>query len=115
MKLDAVVSETDFLRFALCPGCGHGQASRAPHCERCGHRPLERGTSAGCGTILTFTTVYRAPSAAFRQQVPYTLVLVDMDEGFRLLMTLHGTQEPTIGQRVRVVANTDATPMAVLA
>jgi uncharacterized OB-fold protein len=54
--------------------------------------------------VLSHTTVHRAPSAAFREQTPYVIALVDMDEGFRLMVNVQGGSEApvAIGARVRI-------------
>jgi uncharacterized OB-fold protein len=43
--------------------------------------------------------VTRAPSEALRAHAPYLIVLVDADEGFRLMA--HGAPQLGIGARVR--------------
>jgi uncharacterized OB-fold protein len=90
------------LRYCRCQACGHAQAGSGPFCIRCGHAALDASLAVGGGTIVSITTVHRAPSEAFRAQVPYTLALVDADEGFRLLATVRAAPAPTIGQRVRL-------------
>lgn len=104
------------LVFARCRACGHAQAGHGPYCIRCGHAGHDEAVSAGLGTIASFTTVQRAPSDAFRARVPYTLALLDLDEGVRLLVHLHGIDEPAIGLRVRLQWSKDGTePQAVAA
>jgi uncharacterized OB-fold protein len=49
--------------------------------------------------VYALTAVTRAPSEAFRALVPYTLVLVDLDEGPRVMA--HGVPGLHIDQRVR--------------
>ncbi len=94
---------TDLLGYARCPRCGHVQAGDAAHCARCGQAGLEHAISAGHGRIHSWTTVHRAPSAAFKDRVPYTIVLVDMEEGHRLMAVLQGLQEPAMEQPVHLV------------
>jgi uncharacterized OB-fold protein len=43
--------------------------------------------------------VYRAPTEALRSHAPYTVMLIDADEGFRLMA--HGEGTLRIGDRVR--------------
>ena len=54
--------------------------------------------SRGEGTVFAVTVVARAPSDEFRALAPYTLVLVDLDEGFRLMG--HAVPGVAIGDRV---------------
>ena len=103
------------LHYAVCCRCGHAQAGGRSHCLRCGRNALEPRVSMGNGSITTFTTVYRPPNPSFRSRAPYVIVLVDMAEGYRLMLNLRSTQEPTIGQRVQVVFGDDGLPAAVAA
>jgi uncharacterized OB-fold protein len=54
--------------------------------------------------VYAVTVVHRAPSAAFRADVPYAVALVDLDEGFRMLANVVGgaPADVAIGDRVRV-------------
>ena len=100
----------DELRYQRCTACAQAQFPPRGACTRCGG-PLAWAVSAGRGSIHSHTRVERAPSAAFKADLPYVLVLVDMDEGFRLLLTLREPNAaPTIGQRVRVVFEATADP-----
>ena len=93
----------DEVRYQHCAACARAQFPPRGACAHCGG-PLAWAVSAGRGSIHSYTRVARAPSAAFKADLPYVMLLVDMDEGFRLLLTLRDPQaEATIGQRVRVV------------
>lgn len=48
--------------------------------------------------------MHRAPTAAFKGDVPYIIVLVDMEEGFRLMVNVQGggATPVTIGQAVKI-------------
>lgn len=61
--------------------------------------------SKGAGNIHSLTHVHRAPSPAFIEDVPYTLALVDLDEGFRLMACVRGErhEEAKIGDRVHII------------
>jgi uncharacterized protein len=84
--------------YQLCADCGRVQTLARHACRGCGSTHLEWRTSAGHGTVFATTVVRRAPSPAFQPLVPYTLALVDLDEGARLM----GHAEPgvAIGDRV---------------
>lgn len=53
------------------------------------------------GEVYAMTTVTRAPTEDFRNLAPYTLVLVNLQEGARVMG--HGEPDLVIGDRV--VAN----------
>lgn len=93
------------LIFQRCLSCGEAQFYPRPHCARCHGNKLRFETSSGRGTIHTFTIVHRAPTAAFKARVPYVIALVDLEEGFRLMVNLPGAEATAaaIGQAVRIV------------
>lgn len=65
-----------------------------------GATELEWRISAGLGTVHAVTVVHP------RDQAPYNVVLVDMDEGFRLMSRVEGdpARPPRIGMRVKARA-----------
>ena len=69
----------------FCPGCGAGDPKSC--------------TAAGEGSVYAMSMVHRTPSDALREYVPYLIVLIDADEGFRLMA--HGDPALAIGDRVR--------------
>jgi len=92
------------LRFQRCQHCDHVQIIPRALCEKCHRSELKWHPSGGQGTILSYTEVFRAPLPAFKATVPYFVALVDMDEGFRLMVNI---RKPTIapvaiGQRVTI-------------
>lgn len=87
------------VRYQRCAACGHAQTLARHACQRCGHEDLRWHDAAGTATVRAATVVARAPSDDFRPLAPYTLVIVELDEGPRLMgHALPGVQ---IGQRVR--------------
>lgn len=87
------------LRYQRCTACGHAQLQARPFCVRCGGTPVW-AMSRGFGTVYALTRVERAPTPAFAALVPYSILLVDLDEGFRMMA--HGETGLAIGNRVRV-------------
>ena len=92
------------LRYQRCARCGQAQRIPRALCESCRHPQLEWLDSARMGRILSFTVVHRAPSEAFRAETPYVIAIVDMDEGFRLMVNIEGgaAAQPAIGRAVRI-------------
>lgn len=86
------------LRFQACPDCGAAQTLARYACRSCGQTRLEWRGAAGRGTVYATTTVTRAPSEEFRSLAPYVLVLVELDEGPRVMG--HATHGAAIGDRV---------------
>jgi uncharacterized OB-fold protein len=87
------------LRYQRCPACGAVQFYPRPFCVRCGNTP-GWAVSDGLGTIYAATRVSRAPTPDFAALAPYDILLVDLDEGFRMMA--HGVPGLAIGERVRL-------------
>lgn len=92
------------LRYQICADCGAVQRIPRSVCTHCHGLRLDWNESAGLGTVLSHTTVHRAPTPAFKTETPYVIALVDLDEGFRLMVNTRGGANPplAIGQRVRI-------------
>lgn len=73
-------------------------------CDQCLSENLVWTEVTGRGTVESYSTVYRAFSADFKQDVPYTVALVRLDEGILLLTWLTGVEPDAaeIGQSVEV-------------
>jgi len=56
--------------------------------------------SQGRGRVYALTRVERAPTDEFRALAPYVILLVDLDEGYRMMA--HGAPDLAIGDRVVV-------------
>ena len=74
-------------------------------CPATGGRDLEWIESSGKGRVWTYSHVH-VPfcGAEWEDQLPYTVVLVDLDEGPRMLSRLIGEDRESVraGARVRV-------------
>lgn len=90
---------TGVLRYERCGACGRASTGQRFACTACGSARLAWHDAAGTGTVWSASTVHRAPTDAWRAEAPYTLVLVTLDEGPRVMA--HGVPGLVIGQRVR--------------
>ena len=86
--------------YELCPACGHLSYFRREFCPACGTSPVTVLASAGTGTVYAATVVVRAPSPDWKALAPYPILLVDLDEGIRMMA--HGATGLRIGDRVRI-------------
>lgn len=86
------------LRYMSCQDCNAPQTLARYACQQCGSTQLHWLDSARIGMVYAVTVVTRAPSDEFRVLVPYTLVLVDLQEGPRLMG--HGEPGLVIGDAV---------------
>ncbi len=92
------------LRYQRCTSCSRVQSIPRSLCEHCQSRALQWNNSLREGTVLTFTTVYRAPLPVFREQLPYAIAIVDMEEGFRVMANALPAARAglAIGAKVRI-------------
>ncbi|MBF8184579.1 OB-fold domain-containing protein [Nonomuraea sp. K274] len=89
------------LGIQVCAGCAARFAYPRTVCPRCLGTELRLDSSSGRGSVYSFTTIHR-PAAAWRaDDVPYTVALVDLDEGVRVLGDLR-VPEPRVGLRVEL-------------
>lgn len=82
-----------------CGACGRQWLFMRDFCPHCGARDHLFRAAAGTGTVSATTLVHRAPDDAFRAIAPYRLVLVELDEGLRLMA--HADVDVAVGDRVR--------------
>ena len=75
------------LRIQRCAGCGRHVFYPRAVCPHCGGADLEWVEAAGSGRVHSFTVVHRAPPD-YRDEVPYVIALVDLDEGVRMMTRL---------------------------
>jgi len=76
---------------ALCPSC---LSSKTDYVRASGH-----------GTVYTFTVTYQNQAAGFRDELPYVMAYVELDEGPRILTNVVNTPvgAVSIGMPVEVV------------
>lgn len=82
------------LPFQVCLACSSAVFPARSRCSGCGADALVWRASAGRGQV------YSATSIAPRDEGAYTVVLVDLDEGFRMMSRVDGGRV-AIGERVR--------------
>jgi uncharacterized OB-fold protein len=87
------------IAYQACGSCQARWYFRRGFCPRCGGGDVALARAAGTGTVYATTLVARAPTEALRPHAPYLVLLVDADEGFRLMA--HGDPALRIGDRVQ--------------
>ncbi|MEU9272614.1 OB-fold domain-containing protein [Streptomyces sp. NPDC048251] len=92
------------VRVQKCSGCGAFRYVPKEICGRCHSTEATWSPISGTGTVYTYTVVRRAPTPAYQAEVPYALVHVAMDEGFRMIgsLTVDDPSAVRIGQGVRI-------------
>lgn len=93
------------LTYQRCRDCRRAQFYPRSLCAQCYGTHLDWEISGGRGHVHSHTIVHRAPNADFAGDTPYVLALVDIAEGFRMMMNVIGC-DPTqvfIGMAIQVV------------
>jgi uncharacterized OB-fold protein len=90
------------LRLQRCDACARAVFFPRVLCPHCHSEDLSWFRAAGTGTVYSYTVVRRT-WGAFADQVPYTVALIDLDEGPRMLSQIVGDSPAGIGARVEVV------------
>ncbi|HPG27139.1 MAG TPA: Zn-ribbon domain-containing OB-fold protein, partial [Myxococcota bacterium] len=90
------------LRVQRCRDCQTLVFIPQPCCGNCLSERLEWVDSSGRGTIYSYTTVYRPQQPVF--ETPYTVVIVELEEGWHMLSNLLGVapDDVRIGAEVEV-------------
>lgn len=85
-----------------CKKCGNIFLPPRMDCPECLDEEMEWVDCESKGTLVTYTTIHAAP-AGFEDDVPYTICLVDVAGGGRLLGWLDGKEEDMkIGMAVKL-------------
>ena len=98
-----------------CTGCGALRFPARSICSTCLAREATWVPVSGRGTVFSFAIMHQAVHPGFAAETPYAVVVVQLDEGPRLLSNLVDcpTVEVRIGQPVDVVFD-DVTPDVTL-
>ena len=89
----------DGISYQSCGNCKAVWYFQRSFCPECGSAAPATRQASGLGTVHARTLVARAPTEELRAHAPYLIVLVDADEGFRLMA--HANAGLQIGERVR--------------
>lgn len=87
-----------------CAGCGRIRHYPRPMCDACYSTAVNWIEASGRGKVHSWTITHHAFVPGFRDEVPYVLATVDLDEGVRMNAQLRGVEPATlrIGLPVRV-------------
>ncbi len=88
------------LKFQRCTDCGTVRYLVGPMCPECRSFDFEWIASSGRGVIYSYTVVRHQTHPAF--PAPYTVLLVELEEGPRLIAQLREGTACAIGARVHV-------------
>jgi uncharacterized OB-fold protein len=85
-----------------CEACGRFVWYPRALCPHCGSDALAWTPSAGAGTVYAVSVHHKAPRPELAGLTPYAVVLVDLDEGVRMMARAvdADAEEVAVGQRV---------------
>ena len=93
-----------------CTNCGYTFWPPEVVCPECQHTDFAWDEVAQSGTLWSYATYYRALDAAFADELPYTVGLIDLGKGIKMYGIMRTPpQDVVIGQRVEAVFE-DVTP-----
>jgi uncharacterized OB-fold protein len=104
------------LRFQRCASCAQVNWFPRTFCRFCSSTDLPWEEGAGIGTVVESTLVHRPLNESFKDEVPYVLAIVHLDEGYDMLTRIvgEGFAQSQPGDRVSVTfAPTTGHPLPV--
>jgi uncharacterized OB-fold protein len=104
------------LWFQRCRGCGTQRFYARAVCTVCLSSAVEWVRASGRGTVYSFTVTHQNQAPGFREELPYVLAIVELDEGLRMMTNVVGCAPDAvrIGMPVEVVYE-DVAPETTLA
>jgi uncharacterized OB-fold protein len=96
--------ERGTLRFQRCSACRSAWLPPKPECPNCLGSAWTWETASGRGRVVASTVFHRAYHPAFESAVPYSVSLVELEEGPRLLTNVLGVADtaPAQGRAVEL-------------
>lgn len=93
------------LRFQRCLACSAWRHPPRARCAACGSGEWEWALASGRGAVYSWTVTHRPIDPGFADEVPYAVLVVEMEEGPRVVGNLRdlAPSELTLGLPVEVV------------
>jgi uncharacterized OB-fold protein len=91
------------LRFQRCGACGTWRHPPRARCRACGSADATWERSSGRGVVFSWSTVHQPIHPAFTD-VPYAVLVVEMDEGVRMIGGLGGLDPSALALDLGVIA-----------
>jgi uncharacterized OB-fold protein len=88
-----------------CRGCGAYRFPARDLCSRCLSREVEWAPVSGRGAVFSYAVMHQVYHPGFAAEVPYAVVVVELEEGARLVSNLIDCppREIEVGMPVEVV------------
>ncbi len=93
------------LLLQTCAACGHVRYPIAAYCPECLSEQALWTPMSGRGTVFSSIVFHQVYHPAFKNDVPYNVSLIQLDEGPRLMSNVVGVppQSVKVGERVEVL------------
>lgn len=87
-----------------CRGCGSLRFHPRAVCPACLSSDVDHVRASGRGKVYTFTVTHQNQAPGFREELPYVMAYVELEEGPRLLTNVVGcsVDEVKVGMDVAV-------------
>jgi uncharacterized OB-fold protein len=76
------------LKFQKCKDCGHVRWPPSIFCPKCYSQDGEWTVASGMGKIFSYAVYHQAFHPAFKQQLPYVVAVVVLEEGPHILSNI---------------------------
>ena len=97
------------LTFQRCKACGHAWLPARSDCPNCLGDQWSRELSKGLGTLVSWVVYRHAYHPAFEARLPYTVAVVQLEEGPRMISNVVGADAASlrIDQRLRLAVEAE--------
>lgn len=96
-------AEEGTLLIQRCASCGHVIMYPRSHCPVCWSDDLSWIEAKGTGRLKSFSEIHKPGHHGWTAAAPYTVILVQLDEGPTMLSHLVGKQDDTaVGDKLRL-------------
>jgi len=92
------------IHFQRCVACATIQHPPRYRCASCGGAESDWVASTGSGRVFSWTVTHRAVDPGWAAEIPYATLVVEMDEGVRVVGALRGLAPAGLALDLRVVA-----------
>jgi uncharacterized OB-fold protein len=93
------------LTFQRCRHCKNSWLPVRSECPSCLHADWTWEEASGAARLISWVVYHRAFNEAFAKRLPYTVAVVELDEGPRMTSNIVGVDDPEtlkIDQRLRL-------------
>lgn len=81
------------LSYQHCNACGHAWLPARTECPHCLEANWQWKAAAGGAKLISWVVYHMSYHPAFQQRLPYTVAVVELDEGPRLISNVVGVDD----------------------